>query len=116
MHETKSATLLTIVAVAVTLMGAPATAHAAPRSVETAVARTTASCQIGDGHTDFKGTNINMRNSPGGAVIGVANTGDCAYYYKSDPGPLVVCPDGSNTAAWSLVVNKRTKVLGYVSG
>ncbi|MGI5430810.1 hypothetical protein [Streptomyces sp. CA-179760] len=90
-------------------------AHAAPAKNSVSLAWTAAACQIGDGHTDFKGTNINMRNSPGGTIIGRTGRGDYAYIYQTDSGPRVTCPDGSSTLAWHLAVNKRTRVVGYVS-
>ncbi|MFF3129163.1 hypothetical protein ACFVRD_44710 [Streptomyces sp. NPDC057908] len=85
------------------------TAHAAEAPVA-AVA-----CAVGGPHTDFKGTDIRMRNKPGGDEVGWANQGDCAYLIQSDPGPRIDCPDGSNTIAWHLVRNERTGVVGYVS-
>ncbi|WP_143174152.1 hypothetical protein [Streptoalloteichus hindustanus] len=73
-------------------------------------------CEIGGPHTDFAGTNIRMRSTPGGGrVLGHAHQGDCAYWYFTDSGPSVRCPDGSTTVAWHNVLNKRTKVRGYVS-
>ncbi|GHH05960.1 hypothetical protein [Streptomyces rubradiris] len=72
-------------------------------------------CETGGPHTDFKGTNINMRSTPGGNYVGTANQGDCAYWYQTDSGPRVRCPGGSSTTAWQLVQNKRTGVVGYVS-
>ncbi|WP_381562742.1 hypothetical protein [Streptomyces eurythermus] len=72
-------------------------------------------CETGGPHTDFKGTNINMRSTPGGNHAGTANQGDCAYWYQTDPGPRVQCPGGSSTTAWHLVQNKRTGVVGHVS-
>jgi hypothetical protein len=74
-----------------------------------------AACEIGGPHTDFKGTAIHMLNRPGGDHVGWADQGDCAYWYQTDSGPTVQCPDGSRTAAWQLVQNKRTGVVGYVS-
>ncbi|MEU5082948.1 MULTISPECIES: hypothetical protein [Streptomyces] len=72
-------------------------------------------CETGGPHTDFKGTNINMRSTPGGNHVGTANQGDCAYWYQTDSGPRVQCPNGTSTTAWQLVQNKRTGVVGYVS-
>ncbi|CAL9321752.1 hypothetical protein [Streptomyces sp. SudanB182_2057] len=72
-------------------------------------------CETGGPHTDFKGTNINMRSTPGGNYVGTANQGDCAYWYQTDSGPRVQCPGGTSTVAWHLVQNKRTGVVGYVS-
>ncbi|MCL3994825.1 hypothetical protein [Streptomyces lavenduligriseus] len=72
-------------------------------------------CETGGPHTDFKGTNINMRSTPGGNYVGTANQGDCAYWYQTDSGPRVQCPNGSSTTAWHLVQNKRTGVVGHVS-
>ncbi|QIB43993.1 hypothetical protein [Streptomyces aureoverticillatus] len=74
-----------------------------------------AACEIGGPHTDFRGTTIHMRNKPGGDHVGWADQGDCAYWYQTDSGPNVQCQDGSRTAAWQLVQNKRTGVVGYVS-
>ncbi|MFF5439315.1 hypothetical protein [Streptomyces achromogenes] len=72
-------------------------------------------CETGGPHTDFKGTNINMRSTPGGNYAGTANQGDCAYWYQTDSGPRVQCPGGTGTTAWHLVQNKRTGVVGHVS-
>ncbi|MFF5470697.1 hypothetical protein [Streptomyces achromogenes] len=72
-------------------------------------------CETGGPHTDFKGTNINMRSTPGGNYAGTANQGDCAYWYQTDSGPRVQCPGGTGTTAWHLVQNKRTGVAGHVS-
>lgn len=88
-------------------------ASAAPAAPPAAPAP--AACDIGGPHTDFKGTTIHMRNRPGGDHVGWASQGDCAYWYQTDSGPTVRCPDGSRTAAWQLVQNKRTGVVGYVS-
>ncbi|EPH40229.1 hypothetical protein ABT390_16555 [Streptomyces aurantiacus] len=86
----------------------------APAPAE-APAQALTACEMGGPHTDFRGTSIHMRNSPGGDHVGWANQGDCAYWYQTDSGPTVQCPDGSRTAAWQLVQNKRTGVVGYVS-
>jgi hypothetical protein len=75
-----------------------------------------AACEMNGPHTDFKGTDINMRNRPGGDHVGWANQGDCADLFQTDPGPEVQCPDGQSTVAWHSVRNKRTGVVGYVSG
>ncbi|CAL9643386.1 hypothetical protein [Streptomyces sp. enrichment culture] len=72
-------------------------------------------CETGGPHTDFKGTNINMRSTPGGNYVGTANQGDRAYWHQTDSGPRVQCPNGTSTTAWQLVQNKRTGVVGHVS-
>ncbi len=71
-------------------------------------------CRSGGPHTGFFGTNINMRRTPGGMVIGEANSGDCAYWYEATSGPEVPCWYGPEDV-WHLVKNKRTNVVGYVS-
>ncbi|MGA4844938.1 hypothetical protein ACOBQB_01075 [Streptomyces sp. G5(2025)] len=94
------------------------TAHAVASPTLPAAGKPTAvrvACEIGGPHTDFKGTAIHMRNRPGGDHVGWAAQGDCAYWYQTDSGPTVRCPDGSKTVAWQLVQNKRTGVVGYVS-
>ncbi|MFF9585493.1 hypothetical protein [Streptomyces achromogenes] len=90
-------------------LSSASSASAAPSAV---AAR---ACETGGPHTDFKGTNINMRSTPGGNYVGTANQGDCAYWYQTDSGPRAQCPGGTGTTAWHLVQNKRTGVVGYVS-
>ncbi|MFC5659632.1 hypothetical protein [Streptomyces nogalater] len=97
---------------------ASASARAASTSAPASAAPSAAAvraCETGGPHTDFKGTNINMRSTPGGNYVGTANQGDCAYWYQTDSGPRVQCPNGTGTTAWHLVQNKRTGVVGYVS-
>ncbi|QQC93370.1 hypothetical protein [Streptomyces alfalfae] len=113
--------LLSSMAAAMLAFGAVtygSTAHAAVLPTPAAAGKPSvlqAACEIGGPHTDFNGTSIHMRNRPGGNHVGWANRGDCAYWYQTDSGPTVQCPDGSRTAAWQLVQNKRTGVVGYVS-
>ncbi|MDN3262405.1 hypothetical protein QWJ26_21870 [Streptomyces sp. CSDS2] len=95
---------------------ASASASALPSAISSAPpAVAVRACETGGPHTDFKGTNINMRSTPGGNYVGTANQGDCAYWYQTDSGPRVQCPGGTSTTAWHLVQNKRTGVVGYVS-
>ncbi|ARX85912.1 MULTISPECIES: hypothetical protein [Streptomyces] len=103
------------VAGAALLLAPFTTGHAVAATGAPAAAKSLAACEHGGPHTDFKGTNIHMRNKPGGSHVGWANQGDCAYWYQADSGPRVQCPDGSHTVAWQLVQNKRTGVVGYVS-
>ncbi|GAA3143006.1 hypothetical protein GCM10010521_32200 [Streptomyces rameus] len=104
-----------LVACAMSAVALAAPAHAAANRPTASAGPTVQACQIGGAYTDFRGTGINIRATPGGRIVGQANRGDCAHYYRTDSGPPVDCPDGTSTVAWQLVLDLRTRVPGYVS-
>ncbi|MFJ6386864.1 hypothetical protein ACIQJT_04580 [Streptomyces sp. NPDC091972] len=72
-------------------------------------------CTPGGPNSVIKGTNVTMRDTPGGRWVGTAQNGDCVYWYAAISGPSAVCPDGRVSHVWHDVFNYRLLVRGWVS-
>lgn len=97
------------------VLGTAATsAQAAPSpQTEPTVAQ---ACDTSGPLTKIKGTNVNMRATPGGAWVGTAQNGDCLYLYGyTNGGPSVNCTAQVSTPTWYDVYNYRLLKRGWVS-
>ncbi|WP_221358055.1 hypothetical protein [Streptomyces beigongshangae] len=97
------------------IFGSTATFAEAASPAQTQAA-TAQACTPGGPISIIKGTNVNMRATPGGGWVGTAQNGDCVYWYEATSGPVVTCPNGQATNVWHNVFNYRISVRGWVSG
>ncbi|MEU6127790.1 SH3 domain-containing protein [Saccharopolyspora sp. NPDC047091] len=66
---------------------------------------------------DFRVPGVNLRAGPGtsSVVLGVGNPGDRLVQRREVDGERVTCPDGGAQHTWWQVLDRRTRVTGYVS-
>lgn len=66
---------------------------------------------------DFRVPGVNLRATPStsSVVLGVGNPGDRVRLTRQAQGEQVSCPAGAYNGTWWQVVDRRTRVTGWVS-
>lgn len=66
---------------------------------------------------DFRVPGVNLRATPStsSVVLGVGNPGDRVRLNRRAVGEKVTCPTGAPDSTWWQVVDRRTRVAGWVS-